>query len=194
MSDEVTKTIWGGLISSASAVDGSTAMRQHATTQLTAGSPVLATSTDISRAASVGTSLSKSIPTNNAKSALSTDIGNGNLVGTLNAFLTLYSKIRIFTFHQTRSSWGNGNGAAVVPNYTRTAYKTSPGVSVGSDGAPVGAYDDIQDGDDIDKSLYKSIISSLRTVITTNSNKNDITVNYCHSSCHSVCHYARGRR
>jgi len=194
MSDEVTKTIWGGLISSTSAVDSTTTMRQHATTQLTAGSPVLVSSTDVSRAASVGTSLSKSIPTNNAISALTADIGNGNLVGTLNAFLALYSKIRIFTFHQTRSSWGNGNGAAVVPNYTRTGYKTNPGVITGSTGAPAGAYDNIEDGDDIDKSLYKDIIGSLKTVITTNSNKGDITVNYCHSSCHSVCHSARGRR
>jgi len=96
MSDEVTKTIWGGLISSTSAVDSTTTMRQHATTQLTAGSPVLVSSTDVSRAASVGTSLSKSIPTNNAISALTADIGNGNLVGTLNAFLALYSKINFY--------------------------------------------------------------------------------------------------
>lgn len=194
MANEVTKTIWGGLISSASAVDGTNAMRQHANTQLTAGSPVIANSTDISRAASVGTTLSTSIPNNDAKAALDADISNGNLVATLNAFLTLYSKIRIFNFHKNRSSWGNGNGAAVVPNYTRTAYKTNPGVSTGSDGAPVGAYDDIEAGDDIDKLLYKDIIGSLKTVITTNSNKGDVTINYCHSSCHSVCHHARGRR
>lgn len=194
MANEVTKTIWGGLISSTAAVGGVTTMRQQATSELIPGSPAVATSTDIARAAATGVTLSSSIPSNDAKSSLSSDVGSGNLVTTLNSFLSLYSKTRIFTFHRIRSSWGNGNGAAVTPDYTRTSYKVSPGVTSVSDGAPGGAYDNIEANDAIDLSNYHAIITTLRGVITTNSNKGDATVNYCHSSCHSVCHSARGRR
>lgn len=194
MTDEVTKTIWGELISSTAAVGGITTMRQQANTEVTPGSPTQITSTDISRAAATGVTLGAAIPSNNAVSSLSSTVSSGNLVTTLNAFLSLYSQIRIFTFHRIRSAWGNGNGASITPDYTRTAFKTSPSVTVGSDGAPSGAYDSIEVGDVIDRSNYEAVIASLRDVITTNAIKSDVTVNYCHSSCHSVCHSARGRR
>jgi len=194
MANEITKTIWGGLISSTSAVGGVTTLRQQATTELTPGSPAIANSTDVSRAAATGVSLGVSIPTNIATSSLTSSVGSGNLVATLNSFLSLYSKTRIFTFHRRRSSWGNGNTSGVKADYTRTAYKTSPGVLTASDGAPGGAYDNIGNADSIDRSNYEAVIASLRGVITTNSNKTDATISYCHSSCHSVCHSARGRR
>lgn len=193
--NEVTKTIWGGLMSSTTSVGGIDTMRQHATSELSAGSPAVANSTDLSRAAATGTTLGASIPTNDAKSSLSDNISNGNLVTTLNAFLSLYSQVRVFTFHRNRTSWGTyGNSAAVTPDYTRTAYKTSPAVSTPNDAAPVGAYDNIAIGDGVDLSDYEAIINTLKGVITTNSSKSDVTVNYCHSSCHNVCHGSRGRR
>lgn len=192
MTNEVTKTIWGGLISSTGTVGGATTLRQQATDKLNSGTPV--TSTDISRAAAAGVTLGASIPSTNALLALSDDISNSNLVSTLNSFLSLYSQIRVFTFHRNRTSWSNGNGAAVTPDYNKSAFKTNPSVSTGSVVAPAGAYDDIEEADVIDVSAYEAIIATLRGVITTNSTTGDVTVNYCHSSCHSVCHGSRGRR
>lgn len=194
MANEITKTIWGGSISNDAAVEGTTAMRQHANARLDAGSPDKVSSTDISRASGALITLAQSVPSDDAKSALTNSVGSSNLTTTLDTFLDMYSKIRIFTYHQSRTSWGTGNPYAVVPDYTRRGYKVDPAVTTPNDTAPVGTYDDLQDGDLVVLTNYQTVINTLNSIITTNSDKTDDTITYCHSSCHSNCHGSRGRR
>lgn len=193
MSSEITKSIWGGLISGSGVIEGETTLRQFSTDQIGIHAPA-PTSGDITIAAASGVLLSTALPTDNASVSLSADTSSAALISTLNSFLGLYSQLRIFTFHRWRTSWGDGNIRAITPDYNRQAFKSSPPVHFSSDGVPANTYDNIDVSHEIDLSDYKAVIATLRNTIGNNSTKNEVTINYCHSSCHSVCHSAGGRR
>lgn len=187
---DVSKSIWAGLVSNTTNVDGVTTMRQQAEASFNSVYGRV-NATDIARAASVGVALTNTVPSNIA--TLTGAVDNAELESTLNDFLQRYTKIRYYTFDQIKTSWANGNGRADVPNYNKKGYEAAlAGQTVGTTDP---AFAPIESGQAIDRSNYEATtIGTLRTYIDTQANLFGGVINYCHNSCHSNCHSARGRR
>lgn len=185
---DVAEDIWAGLISDSGTIGGVETMFNEAQDSLRASSPAVVNSTDIARAAGNGVSIAANTANTEARVALGGDINTPNLKTVLDDFSKLYTRTRIYTFHQTRTSFGGGNAAPVTPDFTKKGYQSSLG---GSAGTFVPA--SLLEGS-VDRTDYESVITQLRGHITSESGVGGGTLNYCHSSCHNACHAARGRR
>lgn len=184
---DIAEDIWAGLISDGGTVVTEETLFARAEDELLNDAVPPVTSTDIARAAAVVVGVARVIPADDARDDVDGDVSTSALTTVLDDFARLYTKIRVFTFHQSRTGFGQGNPNPVTPDYTRRGYQSSLAGSAGSITASL-----IED--DVDLSDYVSVISALRTHISTEASGGGGTINYCHSSCHNACHGSRGRR
>ena len=115
---DITKSIWAGLISNWSSVEGNATLRRQTDTTL-GGGPGRVSSRDISRAANPyqGSSrdLSRVVPQDNARLFFGDDVDGSDLINVLDTFMKKYSRIRTFQYRRRWTSYQNGNPRAQSP-------------------------------------------------------------------------------
>ena len=81
-------------------------------------------------------------------------------------------------------------------NLTNEAYGniTVPQPGYGGPSAGSSFFNSLNIGQPISQAGFNSLISSLNTTVSNQTNILQHVITYCHSSCHSNCHVSRGRR